>query len=71
MSMTGGFVLCYNDCEYIRRLYAGDWCTIIPVQWQYSMGQGETRIGKNRKAAGNGHVKQSHELLIVSTTKRT
>ena len=28
------------------------------------MGQGETRIGKNRQESGLNHVKASHELLI-------
>ena len=60
----GGFVLSYNDCETIRDWYAD--CEIIEVKWQYTMGQGETRIGKNRVESGACHVKDSHELLIVS-----
>ena len=28
------------------------------------MGQGETRIGKNRIEKGDDHVKKSHEILI-------
>ena len=59
----GGFVLSYNDCETIRDWYAG--CRIVEVAWQYTLGQGETRIGKNRIENGAGHVKESHELLIV------
>ena len=59
----GCFVLSYNDCETIREWYAD--FQIIKVQWQYTLGQGETRIGKNRIENGTDHVKQSHELLIV------
>lgn len=58
-----GFVLSYNDCKTIRQWYAD--FRILEVQWQYTLGQGETRIGKNRIENGTGHVKQSHELLIV------
>lgn len=60
---TGGFVLSYNDCATIREWYAD--FQVIEVQWQYTLGQGETRIGKNRIESGTDHVKQSHELLIV------
>ena len=60
----GGFVLSYNDCETIREWYAE--FDIVKVRWQYTLGQGETRIGKNRIENGTEHhVKQSHELLIV------
>ena len=60
----GGFILSYNDCGTIRRWYAD--CQIVEVRWQYTLGQGETRIGKNRKENGTQHhVKESHELLIV------
>ena len=59
----GGFVLSYNDCETIREWYAD--FKIVEVQWQYTLGQGETRIGKNRIEKGMTHVKKSHELLIV------
>ena len=61
----GGFVLSYNDCETIRDWYAD--FEIIEVAWQYTLGQGETRIGKNRIDNGSHqYIKQSHELLIVS-----
>ncbi len=67
-------MLSYNDCSTIRDWYQD--YDIVEVSWQYSLGQGETRIGKNRleriestpqdqpghKAS---HVKPSHELLIV------
>jgi DNA adenine methylase len=57
----GGFVLSYNDTPIIREWYSD--FEIYEPKWQYTMGQGETRIGQNRK--GLTHVKQSHELLIV------
>lgn len=61
---ASGFILSYNDCETIRNWYAD--FRIVEVQWQYTLGQGETRIGKNRIEKGtNHHVKRSHELLIV------
>lgn len=61
----GGFVLSYNDCATVRRWYAD--CRIVEVEWQYTMGQGETRIGINRVARGTAHhVKASHELLILA-----
>ena len=58
------FILSYNDCSTIREWYRD--YKIIEVAWQYSMGQGETRIGKNRINNGsNTHVKKSHEVLII------
>ena len=60
----GGFILSYNDCSAIRAMYAG--YPIVEVGWQYTLGQGETRIGKNRTENGaNHHVKRSHEILII------
>ena len=60
----GGFILSYNDCETIREWYAD--FDVFEVEWQYTLGQGETRIGKNRIENGTEHhVKKSHELLIV------
>lgn len=32
------WVLSYNDCPYIRELYAG--CRILPVSWSYGMNNG-------------------------------
>jgi len=59
----GGFVLSYNDCSTIRKWYK-DFKMIAP-SWQYTFGQGDTRIGENRLKNNNGsHVKKSHELLI-------
>ena len=64
-SHKGGFILSYNDCKRVRNMYSG--FKIIKVDWQYTMGQGETRIGKNRAEKGdNGHIKESDELLIIS-----
>lgn len=60
----GGFVLSYNDCETIREWYSD--FRIEEVAWQYSLGQGETRMGKNRIERGdNGYVKESHEILVI------
>ncbi|MDR1027565.1 MAG: DNA adenine methylase [Rickettsiales bacterium] len=61
----GGFVLSYNDCAWIRDAYKD--FKIIETSWQYTMGQGETRIGKNRaeRDYDNGNVKHSHELIII------
>ena len=60
----GGFVLSYNDCSTVREWYAD--YRIVEVEWQYTLGQGETRIGKNRlENSADGYVKDSHELLIV------
>lgn len=59
-----GFILSYNDCKTIREWYAE--FEITEVKWQYTLGQGETRIGKNRIENGTlSPVKKSHELLIV------
>ncbi len=63
LAHKGGFVLSYNDCEVIRDWYAD--CEIFEPQWQYTFGQGDTRIGENRERRNGGsHVKKSHELLI-------
>lgn len=58
----GGFILTYNNCSKIRDLYK-DYQQIFP-EWQYSYGQGETRIGKNRKESESTN-KESHEIIIV------
>ena len=61
---NGGFILSYNDCEAIRDWYSD--FEIIEVAWQYTLGQGETRIGKNRIENGtNNNIKNSHELLVL------
>lgn len=58
----GGFLLFYNDAPTIRRWYAK--FRLVELNVRYTMGQGETRIGKNRKKEGT-HVKVGRELLIV------
>lgn len=63
LNHNGGFILSYNDCPTIREWYSG--CNIETPEWQYTFGQGDTRIGKNRRQLNGGsHVKKSHELLI-------
>ena len=63
LSHKGGFILSYNDCEVIRDWYSD--CNIDYPSWQYTFGQGDTRIGKNRQNSNGGsHIKKSHELLI-------
>ena len=59
----GGFFLTYNDCPTIREWYA-EFKQEFP-KWQYTYGQGETRIGENRNAAGEDNVKDSHEIFII------
>jgi DNA adenine methylase len=58
----GKFVLSYNNCETIREYYK-DFEQVFPT-WNYSMGNGETRIGKGREEA-NTTIKESHEILII------
>ena len=63
LNHKGGFILSYNDCPIIREWYAD--CKMISPKWQYTFGQGDTRIGENRRELNGGsHVKESHELLI-------
>lgn len=63
LSHKGGFVLSYNDCDVIKDWYS-DFDMVSP-KWQYTFGQGDTRIGANRASLNGGsHIKQSHELLI-------
>jgi DNA adenine methylase len=59
----GKFVLSYNNCETIREYYK-DFEQVFP-KWNYSMGNGEKRIGKNREEAGITNSKDSHEILII------
>ena len=60
----GRFILSYNDCKFVREAYKD--FRILEPSWQYTMGQGETRIGKNRIERGDdSNVKASHELLII------
>lgn len=67
-SHKGDFVMSYNNCETIRDYYK-DFELFYP-EWSYSMGNGETRIGKNRNQLNEGKiVKESHEILIVKRSK--
>jgi len=59
----GKFILSYNNCETIREYYK-DFKLVFP-SWNYSMGNGETRIGKNREREGIANSKESHEILII------
>ena len=64
----GGFLITYNNCETIRNWYS-DYEQVFP-EWQYTYGQGEKRIGKNRIENGtNSHIKESHEIFIISPPK--
>ncbi|MCS7230128.1 MAG: DNA adenine methylase [Candidatus Kryptonium sp.] len=63
MEHKGGFILSYNDSPTIRRWYKN--FEIIELPIRYTMGQGETRIGLNRKMKNANHVKQAKELLII------
>lgn len=64
----GGWILSYNDCPTIREWYKD--FEIYSPSWQYTMGQGETRIGKNRIENGsNSNIKGSHELIIFCPSK--
>ena len=58
----GGFVLSYNNCSTIRKWY-DDFNFSFP-EWQYTYGQGEKRIGKNRLNGNKTNIKESHEILI-------
>jgi len=64
----GGFILSYNNCQTIREYYK-EYQQFFP-SWQYTMGQGETRIGTNRKKENRNHVKESHEILIFCPPKK-
>lgn len=60
----GGFLITYNNCTTIREWYS-EYKFEYP-EWQYTYGQGETRIGKNRKEAEKeDNIKESHEIFII------
>lgn len=63
----GGFILSYNNCSTIKEYYK-EFQQLFP-SWQYTMGQGETRIGKNRIENGDNHIKESHEIIIFCPPK--
>jgi DNA adenine methylase len=59
----GGFLITYNNCSGVRDLYSD--CVFEYPEWQYTYGQGETRIGKNRQLSTSDHTKESHEIIII------
>jgi len=67
----GGFFITYNDCPTIREWYK-EFKQVYP-KWQYTYGQGEKRVGKNRKkdkleenvGGAKDNVKESHEIFII------
>jgi len=63
LNHKGGFILSYNDSPTIRKWYKDFKIIELPVH--YTMGQGETRIGMNRKFRGANHIKKTKELLII------
>jgi len=65
---NGGFILSYNNCPTIREYYK-EFQQFFP-SWQYTMGQGETRIGLNRKNGNGSHIKESHEIVIFCPPKK-
>ena len=61
----GGFLITYNNCSQVREWYK-NYKFEYPV-WQYTYGQGETRIGKNRKESQkDNNIKESHEIIIIN-----
>ena len=63
----GGFLMTYNNCSTIRDLYND--CKFEYPEWQYTYGQGETRIGKNREQTTKDNIKESHEIIIIKWPK--
>ncbi len=63
LNHRGGFILSYNDSPTIRKWYKD--FEIIELPIHYTMGQGETRIGLNRKMKNSNHIKKTQELLII------
>lgn len=59
----GGFLITYNNCSKIRDLYKDN--KFEYPEWQYTYGQGETRIGKNREHGTKDNIKESHEIIII------
>lgn len=63
LNHKGGFILSYNDSPTIRKWYRDFEIVELPIH--YTMGQGETRIGTNRKRENRGYIKKTKELLII------
>jgi len=62
-SHKGGFILSYNDAPTIREWYKDFEIVELPIM--YTMGQGEIRIGVNRKKENRNHIKRTKELLVI------
>lgn len=65
----GGFILSYTNCPTIKEWFK-EFQQFFP-KWQYTMGQGETRIGKNRIENGSNYIKDSHELIVFCPPKHS
>lgn len=63
LNHKGSFILSYNDSPTIKKWYKD--FEIIELPIHYTMGQGETRIGLNRKMKNSNHIKKTKELLII------
>lgn len=63
MQHRGGFILFYNNVPTIRNWYRDFRIIELPVR--YTMGQGETRIGRNRRSRNGNHTKRETELMII------
>lgn len=63
LNHKGGFILSYNDSPTIKKWYKDFEIVELPIH--YTMGQGETRIGLNRKMKNSNHIKKTKELLII------
>ena len=63
----GGFILSYNNCNKAIQYYK-KYKLVFP-NWQYTMGQGETRISKvlGNRSLTNSHIKKSHEILAIKS----
>lgn len=66
-SHQSGFLLTYNNCKEVREMYK-NYRQVFP-EWQYTYGQGETRIGKNRTESSSDNIKESHEIFIICNPK--
>ena len=63
LNHKGGFILSYNASPTIKKWYKDFEIVELPIH--YTMGQGETRIGLNRKLKNSNHIKKTKELLII------
>jgi len=63
LNHKGSFILSYNDSPTIRNWYKDFLIIELPIH--YTMGQGEIRIGVNRKRNNSNHIKITQELLII------